>query len=353
VANLKRTLSGPSRAGLHPEHELTEPVPLCDSKGRLLQSSIGWSRHPLHTCNLSGHWPRKKRWNFWGITNDTCCFSVLLADLDYTGLAKAYFLEYETKRFIEQTVTVPLGRGCDLPATADRDVVFENKAMSLSFLDEQGATRVRVQSPAFGGTALSAELLVERPKGHESINVVIPWSANVFDHTSKQICLPASGTVSFGDHAFSFEPGRASGCLDFSRGIWPYSTFWNWACFSGIQNGRSIGINLGGSWTDGTGMTENGICVDGRVSKISEDLHFSYNPSDQMKPWTITAPVSGRIDLRVVPFFERVAKTNQLVIYSEFRQVFGRFSGTLVPDDGQAIEVADIIGWVEQHRARW
>jgi hypothetical protein len=353
VANLKRTLSGPSRAGLHPEHELTEPVPLCDSKGRLLQSSIGWSRHPLHTCNLSGHWPRKKRWNFWGITNDTCCFSVLLADLDYTGLAKAYFLEYETKRFIEQTVTVPLGRGCDLPATADRDVVFENKAMSLSFLDEQGATRVRVQSPAFGGTALSAELLVERPKGHESINVVIPWSANVFDHTSKQICLPASGTVSFGDHAFSFEPGRGFGCLDFSRGIWPYSTFWNWACFSGLQNGRSIGINLGGSWTDGTGMTENGICVDGRVSKISEDLHFSYNPSDQMKPWTITAPVSGRIDLRVVPFFERVAKTNQLVIYSEFRQVFGHFSGTLVPDDGQAIEVADIIGWVEQHRARW
>ena len=84
-------------------------------------------------------------------------------------------------------------------------------------------------------------------------------------------------------------------------------------------------------------MTENGICVDGRVSKIGEDLRFSYDPSDQMKPWTITAPVSGRIDLRLVPFFERVAKTNRLIINSEFRQVFGRFSGILVPDDGQAI----------------
>ena len=177
MANLERTLPELSPAGLHPERELTEPVPLCDSKGRLLQTSVGWSRHPLHTCNLSGHWPRKKRWNFWGITNDTCCFSVLLADMDYTGLAKAYFLEYETKRFIEQTVTLPLGRGCDLPETANRDVVFESKAMSLSFLDEQGDTRVRVQSPAFGGTTLSAELLVERPKGHETINVVIPWSA--------------------------------------------------------------------------------------------------------------------------------------------------------------------------------
>ena len=339
--------------GLRTEPELTEPVHLCDAKGRLLPASVGWSRHPLHTCNLSGHWPRKKRWNFWGVTSDACAFSVLLADLDYIGLAKAYFLEFETKRFIEETVTLPLGRGCDLPDTPNRDVVFESKAMSLSFLDEQGNTRIRVQSPAFGGTRLSAELLVERPKGHETVNVVIPWNEHQFNHNSKQFCLPAGGAVSLGDQTFPFEPGKAFGCLDFSRGIWPYSTFWNWACFSGTQGGRSIGINLGGSWTDGTGMTENGICVDGRVSKIGEDLRFSYDPSDLMKPWTITAPVSGRIDLSIVPFFERVAKTDRLVIRSEFRQVFGRFSGTLVPDSGEAIQVEDIIGWVEQHRARW
>ena len=187
MASLKRTLSQPSRAGIHLERELTEPVRLCDSKGRLLQSSIGWSRLPLHTCNLSGHWPRKKRWNFWGVTTDRCCFSVLLSDMDYIGLAKAYFLEYGTKRFIEQTVTVPLGRGCHLPERPNQDVVFESKAMSLSFLDEEGATRVRVQSPAFGGTSLSAELLVERPTGHETLNVVIPWSEHRFNFTSKQV----------------------------------------------------------------------------------------------------------------------------------------------------------------------
>ena len=32
--------------------------------------------------------------------------------------------------------------------------------------------------------------------------------------------------------------------------------------------GRVLGFNLGGAWTDGTGMTENGICLDGRLSKI-------------------------------------------------------------------------------------
>ena len=246
MANPERTLPELRPAGLRREPELTEPVNLCDSKGRLLQTSVGWARHPLHTCNLSGHWPRKKRWNFWGITNDTCAFSVLLANLDYTGLAKAYFLEYETKRFIEQTVTLPLGRGCDLPETANRDVVFKHKAMSLSFVDEQGDTRLRVQSPAFGGTTLSAELLVERPKGHETVNVVIPRSRHLFNFNSKQFCLPASGTVSLGDQTFAFGSGKAFACLDFSRGFWPYSTFWNWACFSGTQKGRSIGIEPGG-----------------------------------------------------------------------------------------------------------
>jgi len=130
--------------------------------------------------------------------------------MDYIGLAKAYFLEYETKRFIEQTVTVPLGRGCNLPETADRDVVFESKAMTISFLDEEGDTRVRVQSPAFGGTTLSAELLVERPKGHETLSVVIPWSEHRFNFTSKQNCLPATGSSPSAMRRFPLIRGKPS-----------------------------------------------------------------------------------------------------------------------------------------------
>ena len=31
-------------------------------------------------------------------------------------------------------------------------------------------------------------------------------------------------------------------------------------------------------------MTENGICIDGRLTKISEDLVFEYDRADMMKP---------------------------------------------------------------------
>ncbi|MBI2724214.1 MAG: hypothetical protein HYX50_04035 [Chloroflexi bacterium] len=43
------------------ERELTEAVTLCDDGGRLRPDAVGWSRRPLHTCNVSGHTPRKKR----------------------------------------------------------------------------------------------------------------------------------------------------------------------------------------------------------------------------------------------------------------------------------------------------
>lgn len=345
--------TGGARTPPFDERELTQALSLCDKSGRLLPESIGWSRHPLHRSNLKGHWPRKKRWNYWCVTDDKRLFSVTLASVDYLGLAFAYFLDFDTKEFIEQTVTVPLGRGCALPDTVDGDIAFENRRMSLSFTRDQGMTRIHVNSPEFGGRSLSAEITVEHPRDHETLNVVIPWSRDRFHFTSKQNCLPASGSLTLGDAVHAFDPETAFACLDFGRGVWRYSTIWNWASLSGKRDGRTIGLNLGGTWTDGTGMTENAICLDGRISKLSEDVRVTYDRSDFTKPWTLGTEASESVDLRFVPFFERVAKTDLLVLKSEVHQLIGRFSGRLVAADGDALEVEEMIGWVEQHEARW
>jgi hypothetical protein len=54
-----------------------------------------------------------------------------------------------------------------------------------------------------------------------------------------------------------------------------------------------------------------------------------------------------------VPFFERVAKTDLRVMRSEVHQVFGRYSGAVVAESGEKLEIDGLVGWVEQHRARW
>ena len=103
-----------------------------------------------------------------------------------------------------------------------------------------------------------------------------------------------------------------------------------------------------------TGQTEEVVL--GAIKVLgpdSEDARFVYDRSDFMKPWALKTQPSERIDLQFTPFFERIAKTNLLIVKSEVRQVIGRFSGTVVPDDGVALHLEGMVGWVEWHEARW
>ena len=264
--------------------ELEHATDLCTVSGTLSPDAVGWSRWPLHRCNLSGHRLRKKRWNYWAITSDRYLFSATVANLDYLGVVFVYFLDFETQRFIEKTVTVPLGRGCDLPETPAGDVRFRHDRLKVALLDAPGGgTIIRARAGGFGGEPLHADIAVDRPTGHETLNVVIPWSRDRFQFTSKQNTLPASGAVRIGDTEYVFEEGKSFACLDFGRGVWPLNCFWNWGAASGAQTGRTIGLNLGGGWTDSTGMTENGICLDGCLTKIGEDLDFDYDTSDYLR----------------------------------------------------------------------
>ncbi|MHB0886940.1 MAG: DUF2804 domain-containing protein [Bacillota bacterium] len=355
------------------ERELTAPVSLCGSGGALNPEAVGWSRKPLHDCNLAGHWPRKKRWDYWCVTSDEYLFSVTLSNLDYAGLAFVYFHDFAGGRFIEKTVMKPLAAGCTLGRAVGEPVRFEDRGLRFSIEPDSAAapslaeaaarTRIRVESPDFGGSALAADLVVDHPAGHESMNVVIPWSRSRFQFTSKHQALPAEGVVTVGGGRGAgtragalearFPAGLSFACLDFGRGVWPYSSVWNWASFSAMVDGRPVGVNLGGRWTDGTGYTENAIVAGGRLTKLPEKVTFAYDPKDFMRPWSIRTEGSDRVDLAFSPFYERVAKSDMLVVRSEVHQMIGRFSGTLTLDGGRRVAADGAVGWAEDHRARW
>lgn len=332
------------------ERELTIPVDLCDRHGRLNPSAIGWSRQPLHRCNLSGRWLRKKRFNYWAITTDTHLFSVTVSNLDYAAVIFLYLLDFETKAFHEQTVLVPFGKGVHMPESSTGKIEFSSSRLRVIMDDDSQKITLQAASPDFGGRPLTAEFVVQRPAGHESVNVVIPWNAKTFQFTSKQPALPAVGVVQVADERIDFN-GFAH--LDLGRGIWPFKSVWNWAAGSGVQGDRTVGLNLGGRWTDGTGMTENGLVVDGLVTKIGDDLRFEYDDTDFMRPWHIRTAMTDQIDLEFVPFFERVAKTNALIIRSQVHQMIGHFRGRVTTADGELIAIENLVGWAEEHRARW
>jgi len=340
-----------TNASAHTESEITAPVLLCGPDGRLNREAVGWSRHPLHSCNLPASLARKKKWNYWAVTSDDLLFSATIADIDILQLGSAYIFDRRTHRHISKTVVRPANT-IVMPEGVAGDIVIEHAAMRVALTDRGAGTRISVEAADFGGVRLEADIVVERPAGHETLNVVIPWSDVQFQYTSKQNTLPASGFLQLDGERLDFAP-PAFGCLDYGRGVWPEHTVWNWGAASGVQAGRTVGLNLGGQWTDGTGMTENGVCVDGRLTKIGEDLAFDYDRAARMKPWRVRTAASDRIDLLFEPEFERIDETGNADRYMNVHQMFGRYSGRITPDGSPPIDLHNLFGWIEDQEARW
>jgi len=134
--------------------------------------------------------------------------------------------------------------------------------------------------------------------------------------------------------------------------VWSYSSFWNWASASGfLADGRTIGLNLGTGFGDTSKATENCLILDGQIHKLGA-VKFSYDAHNYASPWKFTDP-EGRLQLDFIPFKERLARTNLLLVFSEVHQMFGRYSGWIETDDGDKIEIKNLIGFAEEHHARW
>ena len=343
-------------AGACTERELEEPVVLCAPDGRLRADAVGWSRHPMHDCALPRAWGRRKRWDFWGITGPGCAMNVTVADVDYLGLADVWFHDFGSGRTFTATFASPLARAIDLPdRVPGAPIVVRGGGLDLSIVDDGAGTRLRVSARRKN---FDVDLYLHRPSGHESLSVVIPWTGRRFQFTNKDVARPAEGTVAWGESTYRFEPdGTSWGCLDFGRGKWPYRTRWNWGAGAGIVDGPdgpiSVGVQIGGKWTDGTGMTENALSVDGRLSKLSEDLVWTYSREDWLRPWTIRTPTSDRLSLTFTPIYDKRSRLSLGVASSSVDQCFGTYSGTVVPDDGRRLDIDGVFGWAEEATWRW
>ena len=77
-----------------------------------------------------------------------------------------------------------------------------------------------------------------------------------------------------------------------------------------------------------------------------------YDPQDFMNPW-IFKDNQGRLDLTFTPFKERVATTKMVIIDSEVHQMFGHYNGFFITDEGKKTAIKELIGFAEDHHARW
>ena len=346
-ARLARSETTPT----YQERELSEPTLLCDARGRLNPSAVGWSRAPLVKANLKGRWPRKKKWNFWNWISREFVFSVTVADLDYASFCAASFIHFETGESLE-AMDLKWSGFTPMPEEVEQTVRWKSAKMDYAAIHEGDRIRVEFHCADLQGSEVRAEFTVEKPKEHESLNVVVPWTPRHFQLNSKDNTLPCAGHVTVGGRRFEMAPESCHAVQDFGRGVWPYRSFWNWGVCTGRQGDTLIGVNLGDKWTTGTGSNENGICYNGRLTKIMEDLRWDYDPSDWMKPWRVRTLHSDGVDLTLTPVVARTSGLRLGLLSTGGTCAFGAWKGVVRFEDRE-IEIRDLMGWAEEFAHRW
>ena len=316
--------------------EIAQPVDLAIGR-RLNPAAIGWTRRPLHRTALP--WTgRVKRWEYWGVMTPRFVLGLTIADLDYAHLTQIYAYDRHLDR---EVVADTIGAGPLRPGLSDDLPPIRAVSGPLTFTDHGRGTHLRVDHER-------VRVALEAVGGEDSLGVVVPWSSRRFQYTLKDLTRPVSGTIEVDGEREAVVAGW--GVLDRGRGVWPYRMTWNWGAGSGEVAGRTLGLQLGGKWTDGTGQTENGLIVDGRLHHWIDDLRWDYDLEDPASPWTVTGP---DVEAVLTPFHRREAKTQAGVIAAHTHQAFGRWPGWARGHHGAEYRLDGLHGWAEQAKNRW
>lgn len=349
------------------QHRL-QPGDLLDARGRLAEA--GWATGEVRRYDRAAiaapSW-RVKEWDYYCVLTPDHGLALTVADNGYMGLLGVSWLDFGARREVTENVMLPFPMGrMSLPASADRgDVVVDHDKMRIAFRHVAGGRVLTVDYPGFdGGRGLRGELHLAQPPTTSSgrsagsapdrmvIATPFPKAPKAFYYNQKINCLPASGRITVGTDTFAFDPDSAAGVFDWGRGVWTYDNVWYWGSASGVVDRRPFGFNIGYGFGDTSAASENMAFVDGAAHKLDQVTFHLPEGTYDGAPWKFSSN-DGRFEMVFEPILDRCAAVDFKILRSIQHQVFGRFTGHVVLDDGSRIAVTDLLGFAEEVRNRW
>ena len=344
----------------HLQRRMLQRGELLNLDGRLMEA--GWATHLIKRYDramIKAPAHLIKEWDYYLISNDFFALALTVCDNGYMGLDSISLidLEQKTQRTVTRLSPFPMGK-LSLPADSGSGVVrAQGKNYEITFRKDGSQRHIYGHMYDFGGerSPLLFDIILHDP-GEDSMVIATPFKKpRRFYYNQKINCMPAEGRCIWGGRDYIFSPASSFGVLDWGRGVWTYRNTWYWASASGYAEGQRFGMNLGYGFGDTSNATENMLFWGGRAHKLG-DVTFNIPKSgrhfDYEKPWTITDD-RGRLTLDFEPIIDRAAKMNALLISTDQHQVFGRFGGRAVLDDGRALEIKGLTGFAERVKNKY
>lgn len=341
------------------QKEITEAIPLLDGNGNLTCAGFARKLLPVYKSPLTFKERfRTKQWDYYYVGNNHYGLCLTIDDNGYMGLDSVSFLDFDNRWEITKSPmqVMTLGKK-NLPTTSERgDLRSGSASYNITFRNDGNERRLEGFMNNFRGkeTIIFEVRLTDIPE--ESMVIVTPFNKPGHYYYNQKInCMKASGKVTIGEQEYYFNEQDSFGTLDWGRGIWTYENTWYWSSLSTRVNGIPFGFNLGYGFGDTSAASENMLFFDGKAHKLDQvTFHISQKDGkdDFMSPWTFTSN-DYRVTLDFTPIIDRAACTNAGVILSDQHQVFGRFSGECVLDDGTIIQIEDAVGFAEKVHNKW
>ena len=342
------------------QHEITQPIPLLDDHGNLTQPGYAKRLLPVYDrSRVKGGVTRLKEWDYYYIGNDQYGIALTVADNRYMGFDAISFVHLGDRpwQISKSPMSLfPMGsRG--LPATSASGLTASSgKGYQIHFAVKHGKRFLTAHMDRFRGDDPIDVHITLTQEPEESMVICTPFSKKAhFYYNQKINCMRAQGTVTIGSEVYPFDPDTSFAVLDWGRGVWTYKNTWYWGSASGLINGVDFGFNIGYGFGDTSAATENMLFYGGKAHKLSEvtfHIPTKDGQEDYMAPWHFTSD-DGRFEMEFVPILDRHTCSSVKVIESNQHQVFGRFTGTAILDDGTVLRVKKLTGFAEKVLNKW
>ncbi len=342
--------------------EYTESTPLLAEDGTLLAK--GWARHNVfeYDRNLvkTGIMSRKE-WDFYNICDDRMQLLISFANINIGGYVGAKLVDLKTGEVLVDATQYFLGPNKHVPpAKGDVPNRFKDKigATEFDFNTMETERTLWFKKPHKGKT-VECNASMDIMPGLENLTTIFPFNEDKTKYfmTTKQICMPCSATIKYGDLFYEFSKENTFCALDWGRVNTVHRMVWYWGCGSQYitdDNGQKhlFGFEITWAIGDESNATETCLFYDGKVHKLGA-VDVEKFPKDRyMEPWKFISE-DGRFNMTMQPTLDNHSDIDLKVGRMNCHQIFGIWNGDVTLDDGTKLEIKDLFTFCEYVENRW
>lgn len=333
------------------QKEFLQKTPLLNHKGQLNGAGYAKTMQFLYNRGEARSFPLKlKEWNFYQFVAQDYVLQMTIGHVSYVASITATLLNVRTGKR-EQASRMRWFYDPELDINPENESFneFSDRDFYMSFRVTAKERVLTFKGKDKGGQNIDILLNVENDIKNEKMVIATPFTGKrQFYLNYKENYYVANGHAIFGDLKVDFV--KATGLLDWGRGIWPYRHEWFWGSVSAFINDIPFGLNIGWGFGVLTDATENMYFYDKKAYKLGT-LNVERDATNYMAPWYLTDE-DGMLKLSFEPIYDNYTENKLVIIDTHCHQVYGHFSGKIKTSDGEK-EFTHVLGFIEHAVNRW